>query len=111
MWKVLLGPDVRNTTPETLKERLQALRSDAGIWCVLMSRGGHFAAAIFECNKKQSKNSGTNIEEAALFKILVHKTFHKYVVRYVSYLATGYPLFLCTQYFNPYCDLDKFDLR
>ena len=82
LWKVLLGPDVRTATPQQLKDRIQTLREDAGIWCVLLSRGGHFAGAIFECTKKISKSLDITVDPSTLYKILVHKTFHRYVVRW-----------------------------
>lgn len=82
IWKVLLGPDIATVTPQILKQRLQSLRSDAGVWCVLLSRGGHFAGAIFECSRKVQRKADSNLDTSSLFTILAHKTFHRYVVRY-----------------------------
>ena len=65
-----------------LKQRLQSLRDDSGFWAVILSRGGHFAAAVFACRTSLSQpEKATKGAAAPLFQVVAHKTFHRYVVR------------------------------
>lgn len=42
-------------------------------WAVILSRGGHFAAAIYECSASRKGQPP--------FTAKLHKTMHRYVVR------------------------------
>lgn len=79
IWRVLLGPDAKDATAETLKTRLLELRQEASLWAIILNRGGHFAAAIFSCGPPKEKPPSGHAPPP--FQTLVHKTFHRYVVR------------------------------
>ena len=88
----MLGPDAKTASPSALKERLLALRQDAGFWAVILNRGGHFAAAIFSFSAAESKGTTAGNHAPPPFSIIAHKTFHRYVVRYEP--STMYIFFL-----------------
>ena len=82
VWRSLLEPMVNKgrLLQEQLLQNLRALHSARGRWVVILSQGGHFAAAVFDCapappHGQQSK------KDALLFSAVEHKTFHRYVVR------------------------------
>lgn len=79
VWRALLHPDQRHGEPDRalLADRLLEVRRGSGHWVVLLSRGGHFAATIF--NVSAPRRSGNH--EAPPYEVVVHKTFHRYVVR------------------------------
>lgn len=81
LWRVLLGPDAKTASAQTLKDKLLALRQEACLWAVILNRGGHFAAAIFSSSPDESSDNAANGHAPPLFQTLVHKTFHSYVVR------------------------------
>ena len=85
IWRILLGADTKRANDTLLKERLLALRDDAGLWAVILSQGGHFAAAVFACGPRLKPNALDPKGSAApLYQPVVHKTFHRYTVRYDS---------------------------
>jgi hypothetical protein len=56
-------------------QRLRALRASAGVWMLVLARGGHFAAIVV----RMSAAAGAGgLSGAAL---VAHRTFHRYVVR------------------------------
>lgn len=76
VWRCLLVPSVAEDVGpdlETAFLRITELQN----WCVILAKGGHFAAACFE--KIESKNLAKPADQ--LHKIRVHKTLHRYVVR------------------------------
>ncbi|CAL8460734.1 g265 [Coccomyxa elongata] len=81
VWRALLHPDLRHEELDKalLAERLLRLRQEKGHWVVLLSRGGHFAATIF--NVSIARPSGQGKHETPPYEVVMHKTFHRYVVR------------------------------
>jgi hypothetical protein len=81
VWRALLHPDQRHSEPEpaALADRLRQLRQGRGHWAIILSRGGHFAAAVFDVQPRARTGQGKH--EAQPYKVLLHKTFHRYVVR------------------------------
>jgi len=81
VWRALLQPDSRHSeqSKEQLLSSLQALRRQPGHWAVILSRGGHFAATLLNVHVKPGKGQGKH--ETPPFEVVMHKTFHKYVVR------------------------------
>lgn len=81
MWRALLLSDSRHgdQSREEATASLQALRRQPGHWAVILSRGGHFAATLFNVHVKPGKGQGKH--ETPPFEVIMHKTFHKYVVR------------------------------
>ena len=82
VWRALLQPDSRHSEQNSSKEltgSVRALRERPGHWAVILSRGGHFAATLFNVHVKPGKGQGKH--ETSPFEVLTHKTFHKYVVR------------------------------
>ncbi|KAK9908857.1 hypothetical protein WJX75_003876 [Coccomyxa subellipsoidea] len=81
VWRALLHPDQRHGEPDQalLADRLLTVRQGTGHWVVLLSRGGHFAATIF--NVSGGRLSGQGKHDGPPYEVLVHKTFHRYVVR------------------------------
>ena len=84
VWRSLLlsEQDSRTTSDTELLQRLVDLTQTAKCWAVILSKGGHFAAAVFDLRPAQhaqhSKADVLNLKE------LAHKSFHRYVVRSVS---------------------------
>ena len=70
---------------------LRALRDGARPWAVVLARGGHFAASVFDptkfasgthagaCVEKKPRGPIENVVPPA--SAILHKTFHRYVVR------------------------------
>ena len=83
IWRCLLGPTAKaGASTQQLTESLRELGKDSGIWIVVLSRGGHFAAAVFECRPQPGKaHQAAKGGNTPLFSVLAHKTFHRYVVR------------------------------
>lgn len=81
IWRVLLGSDAKTASPATLKQRLVALRQDAGFWAIILNRGGHFAAAIFSHIPAKPDSKAGKGPATQPFQEITHKTFHRYVVR------------------------------
>ena len=81
VWRALLQPDSRHSEQNSKESAgsLQALRQQTGHWAVVLSRGGHFAATLFNVHVKPGKGQGKH--ETPPFEVITHKTFHKYVVR------------------------------
>lgn len=81
VWRALLHPNQRHGEPDKalLADRLLTVRQGTGHWVVLLSRGGHFAATIF--NVSGGRLSGQGKHDGPPYEVLVHKTFHRYVVR------------------------------
>uniref|UniRef100_A0A061R5G9 Ankyrin repeat and zinc finger domain-containing protein 1-like n=1 Tax=Tetraselmis sp. GSL018 TaxID=582737 RepID=A0A061R5G9_9CHLO len=48
-------------------------------WMVVLASGGHFAAAVFQWER--TKSAGSKGSTNAELSVVVHKTFHRYVVR------------------------------
>ena len=89
VWRpVLLSEHDSRTIPDTeLLQRLITLTDSAKCWAVILSKGGHFSATIFDlCPTPPSQHSKSN---ALLFKDLAHKSFHRYVVRYALQLPVS----------------------
>lgn len=63
--------DKSDNDPEVLENNLKKLYM-LKKWAVILSRGGHFAAACFS-RPNQIKNEKYNID--------IHKAFHKYITR------------------------------
>ena len=104
VWRCLLTPDERSRAAKAstgpgldAASALAALRSlradDAKPWIVVLSRGGHFAAAVFDPSKfaggadaderharHDGKIAGT-LDAVPPASAVAHKTFHRYVVR------------------------------
>lgn len=53
----------------------------------MLASGGHFAAAIFQWRETNAK--GGNRQPPAALEVVLHKTFHKYVVRSAAAGAQG----------------------
>ena len=82
VWRALLAPDKAAPDQAALAGSLHALRQSGGCeWVVILSRGGHFAAASFNVRPSGRPASGQGKHEAPAFEVLAHKTFHRYVVR------------------------------
>ncbi len=56
-------------------QRLRALRASAGLWLLVLARGGHFAALVV---RMSACAPGGGVSGAA---VVAHRTFHRYVVR------------------------------
>lgn len=84
VWRPLLlsDQDSRSATDKDLLQRLVDLTETAKCWAVILSKGGHFAAAIFDLRPTLHAQHGK--ADALHFKELAHKSFHRYVVRLVS---------------------------
>ncbi|KAG2493331.1 hypothetical protein HYH03_008466 [Edaphochlamys debaryana] len=88
VWRCLLRQDhvkavgQPSTQPELLAE-LRRLRAAAGVWVVVLLRGGHFAATVFKARDAKAPSSSKHADPDALegFEVVAHKTFHRYVVR------------------------------
>lgn len=81
VWRpVLLSEHDNRSIPDTeLLQRLITLTDSAKCWAVILSKGGHFSATVFDLRPvPPSQHSKSN---APLFKDLAHKSFHRYVVR------------------------------
>lgn len=82
VWRALLAPDRGVPDQAALAGSLRSLRQEASSeWAVILSRGGHFAAAIFNVRPAGRAAAGQGRHEAQPFEVLAHKTFHRYVVR------------------------------
>ena len=55
-------------------QRLRSLRSSAGLWLLILARGGHFAAIVV----RMAAASHGGVTDGA---VVAHRTFHRYVVR------------------------------
>ena len=55
-------------------QRLRSLRSSAGLWLLILARGGHFAAIVV---RMAAASHGGVTGDA----VVAHRTFHRYVVR------------------------------
>ena len=55
-------------------QRLRSLRSSAGLWLLILARGGHFAAIVV---RMAAASTGSVTGDA----VVAHRTFHRYVVR------------------------------
>lgn len=78
VWRCLLVPFVVEDVEPNLETAFHTF-SELQSWCIILAKGGHFAAACFE--KIEQKNPIKPTDQ--LYKIKVHKTLHRYVVRYV----------------------------
>lgn len=52
-------------------------------WTVIIASGGHFAATVFSMSDQAPSGKQQPKGEPFLYEILAHKTYHRYVVRYV----------------------------
>ena len=81
MWRSLLGPASEEVpSPAEAQQTLVKLRKQPPRWAVVVSSGGHFAAAIFAMAPPPAGKQQPNAERP-LFEVAAHKTFHRYVVR------------------------------
>ncbi|KAL0031417.1 hypothetical protein WJX79_010554 [Trebouxia sp. C0005] len=81
VWRPVLisEQDSRSIPDVELLQRLITLTDSAQSWVVILSKGGHFSAAVFDLRPvPPSQHSKAN---APLFKELAHKSYHRYVVR------------------------------
>ncbi len=81
VWRPVLisEQDSRSIPDVELLQRLITLTDSAQCWVVILSKGGHFSAAVFDLRPvPPSQHSKAN---APLFKELAHKSYHRYVVR------------------------------
>ena len=69
------------TSPETA----EGASNDSLQWTVIIASGGHFAATVFSI-RGHGAPPGKQVPkgEALPYEILAHKTYHRYVVRYVG---------------------------
>lgn len=83
VWRPLLlsEQDSRSTSDTELLQRLVDLTQTAKCWAVILSKGGHFAAAVFDLRPTQHAQHSKS--DAPNFKELAHKSYHRYVVRSV----------------------------
>jgi hypothetical protein len=86
VWRCLVAPDRERGVappgaPRCLSE-LRALREGGGRWAIVLYRGGHFAAAVYDVVPPRP---GAAVKTAAaveaLFREVDHRSFHRYVVR------------------------------
>ena len=73
-----MGAGKQAIDPALLLPALLELRADPRKWVVVLSRGGHFAAAVFNCQPAGERHSK---KDPPHFEVVAHKTFHRYVVR------------------------------
>lgn len=83
MWRCLTAPaDGDTASPAEAARALSKLRKQPPRWAVVVSSGGHFAAAIFAIAPPASAVGRQQPKaEKPLFEVVAHKTFHRYVVR------------------------------
>ena len=92
VFKCILSPDAeRFPKSEMALAALRGLRAaKAAPWIVILSRGGHFAASVFDPTKFAGGSSADQREHSAAqgraaaitpAAAVAHKTFHRYVVR------------------------------
>ena len=84
VWRPLLisEQDSRSTPDVELLQRLVALTDSARCWAIILSKGGHFSAAVYDLRPVPPlQHSRAN---APLFKELAHKSYHRYVVRWAE---------------------------
>lgn len=81
VWRpvIISEQDSRSLSDIELLQRLTALSDSAQCWVVILSKGGHFSAAVFDL--RPVPPSQHNKASVPLFKELVHKSYHRYVVR------------------------------
>lgn len=76
-WRAILSdPDAAARSPHAAAAQLRTLHEQGCRWAVILSSGGHFAAAIIECATKPKARGFVDI-----MRVLAHKTYHRYVVR------------------------------
>jgi Bacteroidetes VLRF1 release factor len=81
VWRSLLAPASAGVTqPAEAQRALLRLRRQPPRWAVVVSSGGHFAAAIFTMAPPPAGRQQPNAERP-LYEVAAHKTFHRYVVR------------------------------
>ena len=96
VWRCVLEDPSRKDASSRLDANgavraLMALRDGARPWAVVLARGGHFAASVFDPTKFASgTHAGARVEKKPRGPIenvvppasaILHKTFHRYVVR------------------------------
>lgn len=96
VWRCLVAPDreraVDPPLPSECLTALHHLNTEGGRWAIILFRGGHFSAAIFDVRPPKPSKSTTTSSSSALGKYsaaavdaslspIAHKSFHKYVVR------------------------------
>ena len=81
VWRpvIISEQDSRSLPDVELLQRLTALSGSAQCWAVILSKGGHFSAAVFDL--RHVPPSQHSKASAPLFKELAHKSYHRYVVR------------------------------
>lgn len=82
VWKALVQPPaLKGPQPQQqLLTQLQALHRTPGRWVVILSRGGHFAASVFD-TAVTFKAGQQQKRDTPVFTAVDHKTFHRYVIR------------------------------
>lgn len=89
VWRCLVAPDkergVDPPTPAACLAALQQVATQGGKCAVILLRGGHFAAAIYDLVRPEGAGAAAKGYSAAAadacLKEVAHKSFHKYVVR------------------------------
>lgn len=74
LWNAVLWEDTRGVKDVHASALIAALQDVAlrhTKWALVMNRGGHFAAAVFDVRTKQ--------RQGTTFAVLEHKTFHRFV--------------------------------
>jgi hypothetical protein len=88
-WRPLVAPDRDRAaswghapppTADQCLATLRTLRQQGGRWAVIMLRGGHFVAAVFNVDPARVANT----QQADKFEALAHKSAHRYVVRWAG---------------------------
>jgi hypothetical protein len=88
-WRPLVAPDRDRAaswghapppTADQCLATLRTLRQQGGRWAVIMLRGGHFVAAVFNVDPARVANT----RQADKFEALAHKSAHRYVVRWAG---------------------------
>jgi hypothetical protein len=84
VWRCLVAPDrqrgVAPPSPAACLAELKRLREHGGRWAIILYRGGHFAAAVYDVVAPKS-GAKAAAAAASLFKEVERKSFHRYVVR------------------------------
>lgn len=83
VWRCVLAPEAASRgaaapSDAALLRALHALRASPSRWAVILSRGGHFAAAVFELLPERLAKPG---QGAAAWEAVAHRSVHRYVVR------------------------------
>lgn len=87
VWRCLLAPDPASRaevppSDATCLQQLQQLAMQRSRWAIILSRGGHFAAAIFDVARDRLAAGAKPGGQHEKLEAVAHKSFHRYVVRW-----------------------------